>query len=759
MRSFLIACILAFASSVAAQGTMLAVYNSLSRIDEINRTTGASISQQALTSTVTIFGFTGLAQDPTTGILYAAVRTQPTAADIFLGTINRTAGTVTLIGEFNVASIGESISSIQFDSTGQLWAISGVPGSGTPNPERLFTVNKATAAMTSFVGLGNGQASEALGFDPTNSAVLYHYTGQTAKLYETVDRTTGGTTPITITNPPSGSQTILCMAYDSSTSWFWTCTNANEYGYIRPNGTYVGVLGTTAAPAKGMVVLPTIFASQTNLNLGTTTQGTAGSAQSFNLSGSNLFGNVTITPPTGVEVSLSAASGYATSLNVAPAASGQLASTQIFVRIAATAPVGAITGNVALTATGSDGEQVAVTGTVNTPPAPEMDVTRGGAIADGGTDAAGSMLVGVPQSLTYTITNSGNATLNMSNAVLGAITNCTPSITTQVPATLAAAANTSLVISVTPTTAAAFSFTVSITNDDATENPYNWTVSGTGLPNVPEMDVTRSATPIADASTDAIGNTTVGTPQALTYTITNSGTNTLNLTNATPGALNNCTVNVTTQPPATVAAAANAPVVVEVTALTPAAFSFTLSIGNDDPNENPYNWTVSGTGVAFDPEMDVLRGATPIGDGTTDAVGNRTTGSAFSLTYDIDNTGPAALTLIVPVVPTGSINCTVTVTSQPSASVAASGTTTLVLSVTPTADGPFSFSISIDNDDANEDPYDFTVSGTAQAGGQIPSDAKEGSEGNCSSGSETAWLWLLILLTFGSALLWRLKRS
>jgi hypothetical protein len=756
MRSLLIATVLAFASTVAAQGTLLAVYNNLSRIDEVNPNTGASLSQQALTSSVTIFGFTGLAQDPTTGILYAAVRTQPTAADIFLGTINRSAGTVTLIGEFNVGGTGESISNIQFDSTGQLWAVSGVAGSGTPNPERLFSVNKATAAMTSLVALGNGQASEALGFQPTTSTVMFHYTGQTAKLFETVNLTTGATTPITITNPPSGAQTILCMAYDSAATWFWTCTNANEYGYIRPNGLYV-VFGTMAAAAKGMVVLPTIFASAANLNLGTTTQGTAGTAQSFNLSGSNLFGNVTVTAPTGVEVSLTSGSGYATSLNVAPAASGQLSSTQIFVRIAATAPVGAITGNVALTATGSDGETVGVTGTVNAAPAPEMDVTRGGAIVDGNTDAAGSMLVGVPQSLTYTITNSGTATLNMSNAVLGAITNCTPNITTQVPATLAAAANTSLVISVTPTTAAAFSFTVSITNNDASENPYNWTVSGTGLPNVPEMDVTRSATPIANAGTDAIGNTTVGTPQALTYTITNSGTNTLNLTNATPGALNNCTVNVTTQPPATVAAAANAPVVVEVTALTPAAFSFTLSIGNDDPNENPYNWTVSGTGVAFDPEMDVLRGATPIGDGTTDAVGNRTTGSAFSLTYDIDNTGPAALTLIVPVVPTGNINCTVTVTSQPSASVAASGTTTLTLSVTPTADGPFSFSISIDNDDANEDPYDFTVSGTATSAGGGGGGDGGGGGGGCSTNGGSTLALLALLMALACAIAVRVK--
>ncbi|MCB9934611.1 MAG: choice-of-anchor D domain-containing protein [Planctomycetes bacterium] len=114
-------------------------------------------------------------------------------------------------------------------------------------------------------------------------------------------------------------------------------------------------------------------------------------------------------------------------------------------------------------------------------------------------------------------------------------------------------------------------------------------------------------------------------------------------------------------------------------------------------------------------EMDVLRGATPVADGGTDTgVQILTTGS--NLTYTIENTGGVDLNLTgtpLVVVTAGTNVSTVTVTTPPTSPVAGGGSTTFVINVVPTAAGAYDFTVSIDNDDSDENPYDFTVSGNA----------------------------------------------
>ena len=53
------------------------------------------------------------------------------------------------------------------------------------------------------------------------------------------------------------------------------------------------------------------------------------------------------------------------------------------------------------------------------------------------------------------------------------------------------------------------------------------------------------------------------------------------------------------------------------------------------------------------------------------------------------------------------------INTQPAASVAAGNSTGLVVTVTPTAAGAWSFNLSVGNNDSNENPYNWSVSGTA----------------------------------------------
>jgi subtilisin-like proprotein convertase family protein len=92
--------------------------------------------------------------------------------------------------------------------------------------------------------------------------------------------------------------------------------------------------------AVGQPVSPTIAVSPGMLAAAlTTTVGTASAAQTFTVSGTALTGSLTVTAPTGLEVSLTAGSGYAATLTLAPSA-GALASTTVYVRLAATAAAG-----------------------------------------------------------------------------------------------------------------------------------------------------------------------------------------------------------------------------------------------------------------------------------------------------------------------------------------------------------------------------------------------------------------------------------
>ncbi|CAG0983804.1 hypothetical protein PLCT2_02067 [Planctomycetaceae bacterium] len=241
---------------------------------------------------------------------------------------------------------------------------------------------------------------------------------------------------------------------------------------------------------------------------------------------------------------------------------------------------------------------IIVSGTGVTP-APEMDITRGAVtITDNNSDALGSVPSGAAQNVTYTITNSGTATLNLTGTTLVVVTPVTnvtsATVSVQPTSTVAASASTTFTVAYTVTGSGAFTFSISIDNNDASENPYNWNVTGTGAGAVPELDVSRGATPIASGGTDAAGTFTAGILSPISYTLANSGSATLNISaaGATPGA--NCMVTVATAAPPTIAAGNSAPFVIDVTPVAAGNFDFTITILSDDPNEATYTITVTG---------------------------------------------------------------------------------------------------------------------------------------------------------------------
>ena len=109
---------------------------------------------------------------------------------------------------------------------------------------------------------------------------------------------------------------------------------------------------------------PTITTSGTFTSF-SSCQGTASSNQTLSVSGTNLTANISISAPTGFEISTNASSGFGSSLTLNQTG-GSVASTTIFIRMTATA-TGSPSGNISLTSTGATTVNAAVSGNVSNP--------------------------------------------------------------------------------------------------------------------------------------------------------------------------------------------------------------------------------------------------------------------------------------------------------------------------------------------------------------------------------------------------------
>jgi hypothetical protein len=124
--------------------------------------------------------------------------------------------------------------------------------------------------------------------------------------------------------------------------------------------------------------------------------------------------------------------------------------------------------------------------------------------------------------------------------------------------------------------------------------------------------------------------------------------------------------------------------------------------GQTDPKD-------SGTSTPATPEISVAGFL----DQSTDMVGERPVGVAFSRSYTFTNDGLANLTLGT--LGTSATNCTIVATTSPAGLTLFPGSSaSLTVSVTPTAPGPFSCSFSLANNDADENPYDISIDGTGK---------------------------------------------
>ncbi len=236
------------------------------------------------------------------------------------------------------------------------------------------------------------------------------------------------------------------------------------------------------------------------------------------------------------------------------------------------------------------------------------NVANGSVVANGlNNTALGTVTVGSSVTKDFLIQNLGSAPLLLTGAPRIVIGGNNPGDFTIIPqpsvGTIAPGAAAGFSIRFNPTTAGNRNAVVSIANNDVPKNPYTFYIDGNG--DGPEIDLYGNGTQIPSGT--AVASTANGTQfgnvdfasgfVTRIFTVSNIGNNTLTLINPTlSGATADFTV--TTLPSS-------------LSALNEVSFSLTfdpaslglktatVSIANNDFDENPYTFVVQGNGTNF----------------------------------------------------------------------------------------------------------------------------------------------------------------
>ena len=246
----------------------------------------------------------------------------------------------------------------------------------TQSSSPIITVNSPTAVensgyLTFTISLSNA-ANGAISFTPTLAnvtATLNSDYTNAIQYYNTSNSTwTTISTSVTIAQNVTSLQIRVPILDDSiseATETLNLVTGSITGGNVLNNYGVTGI-GTITDNDK-------IFITGT-LSSFNSCSGTVSASQSISVNGTNLEGNISVSAPTGYEISLSSSSGYASSLNLTQSG-GVVNATNIYVRLSNSA-TGTPTGNISFTSTNSATQNVAVTGTVNTKPsAPTASAT------------------------------------------------------------------------------------------------------------------------------------------------------------------------------------------------------------------------------------------------------------------------------------------------------------------------------------------------------------------------------------------------
>ena len=341
----------------------------------------------------------------------------------------------------------------------------------------------------------------------------------------------------------------------------------------------------------------------------------------------------------------------------------------------------------------------------------EIEQPAGTGLTDGNSEVDfGNSAVGNTQQRVFTVRNTGTGNLTGLAATFAGDDSDLFTAGAFGKTTLAPSETTTVTVSFTPVTSGSFSGILQIASNDSDENPFDVDLVGVGL--APEIEVEQ---PVNNSLTDgagqvSFGSMNVGGTTSKTFTIRNTGNQPLtgllaNINGANPGDFSSGSFGATTINPnqsTTVTVNFNPSVAGNRTA--------TLRISNNDPDENPFEIALTGTGTT--PEISIeqpVNTEQPDGTGEVD-FGSVNATQSVAKTFTIRNSGTGPLSNLA--LSVDGANAAEFVAANLSAtSLAPNATATFTVTFTPDAAGERTAAVHVASDDADENPYDIALTG------------------------------------------------
>ena len=323
-----------------------------------------------------------------------------------------------------------------------------------------------------------------------------------------------------------------------------------------------------------------------------------------------------------------------------------------------------------------------------------------------------SSLVGTALARVFTIKNPGTYPLT-NLAILIDGTHSADFTLTVAPATsVPAGGSTTFTITFKPSALGVRDAAIHIaSNVTGSKNPFDIALTGTGIQ--PDILVEQPAATILTDGTSTVTYTPtlINTTKANTFTIRNLGTAMLSGISITKDGPNAAEFTVGT---VTTSVGVNSSTTFTVT-FKPSAVGLreaTIRIASNDPDENPFDIALSGTGIAPDIAVELMPDNIPLIDATSPvSFGIVPVAATKVQTFSVRNTGTSTLSGLV-ISKTGTNSAEFTVSALGATSLAPGLATTFTVTFKPTTLGARSATINIaSNVTGTKNPFTIALSG------------------------------------------------
>ena len=327
---------------------------------------------------------------------------------------------------------------------------------------------------------------------------------------------------------------------------------------------------------------------------------------------------------------------------------------------------------------------------------------------------------------TFTITNTGTKKLKIHGISFSEEDETWFTIDTSAMSSIVSPnGSTNFAVNFKPTLTEYKSVTVIILSDDEDENPYKFTVEGSGFGTpsaVPDINVKQGTVDIPNGSATPIdfGSIEVGSSGSKLFTIENNDLGELGVFDVfsipDAGTAAGEFSVIASSIPATLSGSERTDFTILFSPKSTGAKSATVTIQNDDPDENPYTFYIQGNGSAVPyPDINVKQGLNdlPAGLGIYNFGYIQSGTSSPPVSFTIENTGTAQLDVFNVTITFGDPSQFIIDTSPPMEfSIPPGNKTAFVVTFAPNLIEEYkSATVTVDNNDPDENTYTFMVEG------------------------------------------------